>query len=59
MVFPPEIIANIIKYVKTRDLGKYLIINNIWHSEIIRELYIKCEYFMKKHSNTCGNCDSL
>ena len=49
MVFPPEIIANIIKYIKTRDLGKYLTINNIWRSEIIRELYIRREYFTKKH----------
>ena len=56
MVIPPEIIAVIIKYVKTRDLGKYLTINNIWRSEIIRELHIRREYFMEKHCIAHNNC---
>src|SRR3984957_10787794 len=59
MVFPPEIIAVIIKYVKTRDLGKYLTINNIWRSEIIRELHIRRDYFIEEYHIAYDNCVSL
>jgi hypothetical protein len=52
-MLPVELIANIIKFVKTRDLGKILTVNTIWRAEIIRELDIRHKYFMRQYSKAC------
>ena len=56
-MLPVELIANVIKFVKTRDLGKILTVNAIWRAEIIRELDIRYKYFVRQYSKACMNYD--
>ena len=56
-MLPVELIANIIKFVKTRDLGKILIVNAIWRAKIIRKLDIRHKYFIRKYNKACMEYD--
>jgi hypothetical protein len=47
----PEIIAIILKYVKTRVLRKCYTINKTWQKEVIRELFKRHEFFANEYRN--------
>jgi hypothetical protein len=53
----PEIIAIILKHVKTRVLRNYYRINKTWQKEVIRELSKRHEFFANEYKNLSDKVD--